>query len=350
MMNSKISILMLNYNGKIFLKNCIDSILEQTYSHFEVIIFDNNSIDDSVEFIKNNYSQDNIKLVVSKSNLGFAGGNNEGLKHCSGEFVVLLNNDTTVEKNWLEELFNAYSKAQNPGIVQSLVLTEGIPAKYYEMNGTINLLGHNIMREFPIGSDGVGKILLATGACMIFKKDLVSELNGLFPYEYFFYAEDTYFSLRTVFAGYNNYHTSKSIVHHIGSGSTGKVKKPFVTFCQERNRLLNFLLLFSKSFLWKYSPYLIFNFFLKLLRGLLSKNYSLNGLFKSYSWMFSNIKWIRNKRSDLSKYKTINEDDVLKLISGKIFNGENILEKFINSFSIFYCRLVSIKVLELQKK
>ncbi len=345
-----VSILILNYNGFRFLKNCLDSVLSQSYKNFEVIFFDNASTDNSINYVKGNYNFEQIKIISSKVNLGFTGGNNKGLKHCSGELIVLLNNDTIVEKSWLKNLIEDYDSCENPGIIQSLVITEGIKPEYYEMNGTINLLGHNIMKQFEIAEIGIGKILLATGACMMFRKSLVKELDGLFPEEYFFYAEDTFFSLRSIFAGYNNYHTSNSAVRHIGSGSIGKKKNSFVTFCQERNRLLNFLVLFSPKFFIKYIPFLIFNFFVKIIRGLVSSQYSLTGLFRAYYWLLANTDWINNKRDELSKYKKISEEEVLKLISGKIFNGENILEKIINFFSVSYCRIASINILELQKK
>jgi GT2 family glycosyltransferase len=348
-MNKLVSIILLNYNGKRFLGNCLNSILNQSYTDFEIIFYDNASNDNSVEFVCQNFKNNCLKIIEGKENLGFAGGNNEALKYCTGELIVLLNNDTVVEKNWLEELVTAYGENENVGIVQSLVLTEGIPSKYYELNGTINLLGHNTMRVFPINDNGIGKILLATGAAMMFSKKLIEELRELFPNEYFFYAEDTYFSLRAVFAGYKNFHTSKSIVHHIGGGSIGKKKNSFVTFCQERNRLLNFLLLFSGKFIWKYIPVLIFNFFLKLIRGIVDKSYSIPGLFRAYYWILSNLSWIKTKREFLQTGKKRDEDEILKLISGKIFNGENSFERFVNFFSLLYCRITSIKVLEYYK-
>lgn len=347
-MNKLVSIIILNYNGKRFLDGCLNSIAKQSYTNFEVVLYDNASMDGSVEYVRENFPYDFIKLIEGKSNLGFAGGNNEALKYCEGDLIVLLNNDTIVDAAWLEELIKTYNESKNVGIVQSLVLTDGIPAKYYELNGTINLLGHNIMRVFGISKDGIGKILLATGAAMMFSKKLIEELGEIFPEEYFFYGEDTYFSLRAVFAGYDNYHTSKSVVHHIGSGSIGKKKNSFVTFCQEKNRLLNFLLLFSGKFIWKYIPILLFNFFLKLGRGVASNSYSIIGLLKAYCWIIANINWIRNKRKSLQSKKR-SENEVLKLISGKIFNGENAMERFINFWSLLYCRIMSIKVIEFYK-
>ncbi len=124
--------------------------MDQSFTDFEIIFVDNNSSDGSVEFVEGNFTPDKIKLFKTGKNLGFAGGNNFGLKHCIGEYIVLLNNDTVVEKDWLKNLIECLKTDDQTGIAQSLVITEGIPAKYYEKNGTINLLGHNIMEVFNI--------------------------------------------------------------------------------------------------------------------------------------------------------------------------------------------------------
>ncbi|MBK8550804.1 MAG: glycosyltransferase family 2 protein [Ignavibacteria bacterium] len=193
----KASVIIVNYNGKKFLKDCFDSLMKQSFTDFQIVFVDNNSGDGSVEFIKENYPSDKIKIIISDKNLGFAGGNNLGYKNCEGEYIVLLNNDTTVDKDWLKNLIDCISADANIGMAQSLVLTEGIPGKYYEMNGTVNLLGHNIMEIFEIGKDGLGEIFLAGGCSLIIRRSLADELNGLFLDEYFAYSEKTLiFALR----------------------------------------------------------------------------------------------------------------------------------------------------------
>ena len=82
-MNESVSIIILNYNGEKFLKECISSVLVQSYSEFELILFDNNSTDGSIKFIKENFHDKRLKIVESAVNLGFAAGNNEALKHCT---------------------------------------------------------------------------------------------------------------------------------------------------------------------------------------------------------------------------------------------------------------------------
>lgn len=108
-MNKLVSIIIVNYNGKHLLEDCLESLSKLNFpqSKLEVIVVDNNSQDNSISFIKKNYP--NIILVEAKENTGFTGGNNLGLEKTNGEYVVLLNNDTIVEKDWLKELIKASS-------------------------------------------------------------------------------------------------------------------------------------------------------------------------------------------------------------------------------------------------
>ncbi len=341
-----ISIIILNFNGKRFLEECLNSVLLQSYTDFEIVFVDNNSFDDSVDFVKNNFSDPKIKIVVAEKNLGFTGGNNLGVKHAAGDFIVLLNNDTVVDKDWLKHLYELIISDEEIGIAQSLVITEGIPSKYYLKNGTVNLLGHNIMGIFPINENGIGEIFQATGCSLIIKRCLIDYLGGLFLDEYFAYAEDTYLCLKAKFYGKKIMHTSKSLVHHKGNATFNKQKSSLMFYYQERNRLLNFLLLFSKSFLLKYLALLAFNFFLKFFASFFIKKYSIRGLIRSYIWFITNYGKIKIWRTDLKRIKKINEAEVLKLLSGKIFNGENSFERLVNFFSLLYCRLARISVME----
>ena len=215
----KASIIIVNYNGKHLLRECFDSVLAQSVKDFELILVDNGSTDGSVDYVVSNYSDKRIKLALSKQNLGFAGGNNLGYKHATGEYIVLLNNDTKVNEDWLKGLLDEIERDDNIGIVQSLVITEGVPAEYYKKNGTINLLGHNVMNFFEINEDRTGEIFQANGCSLIIRWVLVEQLGGLFPDEYFAYAEDTYLSFKVKFYGKKIMHTSGSIVYHKGNAT-----------------------------------------------------------------------------------------------------------------------------------
>jgi GT2 family glycosyltransferase len=117
----KISIILVNYNGKKLLEDCLSALFSVSYpvDTYEIIVVDNASSDGSVSYIKRNFPK--VKLIELETNTGFTGGNNIGIEHASGEYIVLLNNDTIVEATWLRELVSA-ARPKNVGIVSSKLL------------------------------------------------------------------------------------------------------------------------------------------------------------------------------------------------------------------------------------
>ena len=101
--NPLISVIIVSYNGLKFLRDCLSSVLLQSYKNLEIIVVDNGSTDGSVEFLRS--LNEKIIIVESQANLGFAEGNNIGLERASGEYITLLNNDTVVNEDWLTELY-----------------------------------------------------------------------------------------------------------------------------------------------------------------------------------------------------------------------------------------------------
>lgn len=340
-MQESISIIILNYNGKQYLENCIRSVLAQSYNNFELILFDNASNDGSAEFIRKTFNDNRIRIIESGKNLGFAGGNNEAVKHAANDLVVLLNNDTTVNKDWLEKL--AAGVIERYTIASSFVITEGIPQKYYESNGSLSYLMYNIMNVFPDIEDE----FYPNGASCIFRK---SEIGEPFDGDYFFYGEDVYLGLKARFMGMKIKFIKDSIVYHKGEGSESP--NSFKTFCRERNRFLNLYLFFSPWFIIRLFPYITFNHTSKTLISLLSRKNSFMGTVKAYLWFYLNIPSIIKKRKELNKYKKIKESEIIKFLSSRIFNGENTVERFVNNLSYLYSRITGIKPIEyyLKKK
>ena len=338
-MTEPVSIIILNYNGMQYLKNCISSVLSQSYKDFELIIFDNNSTDGSVEFLKSNFNDSRIRIIESELNLGFAGGSNAALKNCSNDLIVLLNNDTKVEKDWLQYLVGAMNDRKT--IASSFVITEGIPQKYYESNGSVSYLMYNVMNVFENTEDE----FYPNGCSLIFRK---SEIGEPFDSDYFYYAEDVYLGLKARFMGMKVKFVKESVVYHFGGGSESLSEKK--TFYQERNRLLNLYSFFSLGFIIRVLPYIAFNHNLKLLVSIFSKKYSFIGLLKAYFWFYSNIPTIAKKRKPLKKIKAVDEKEIIKLMSSKVFNNESFIEKFINMISYIYSRIAGIKPIEYYHK
>ena len=120
-MNKSVSIIIVNYNGKHLLEECLSSVFKINYprNQYEVILVDNDSQDDSVNYVRNHFPK--VIVIESIKNLGFAGGNNLGIKQANGGYYVLLNSDTKVDKNWLKELVNT-AQGKNVGAVSSKLL------------------------------------------------------------------------------------------------------------------------------------------------------------------------------------------------------------------------------------
>src|SRR3989344_3202120 len=97
----KCSIIIPNWNGRRFLKACLGSLAAQSHTPYEIILVDNGSTDDSIDFTKKDFSR--VKIIALPKNIGFAAAVNAGIKKASGDFIALLNNDTEADKNWLKK-------------------------------------------------------------------------------------------------------------------------------------------------------------------------------------------------------------------------------------------------------
>lgn len=118
----RVSIVIINYNGRAFLKTCLDSIKSQNFPEekYEIVLVDNNSRDTSLKFVREQYPE--VEIIESKENLGFAGGANLGVRHTRGEYVVFLNTDTKVDINWLKFLMIRIESDKNIAAVNSKLL------------------------------------------------------------------------------------------------------------------------------------------------------------------------------------------------------------------------------------
>ena len=115
-----VSVIIVNYNGKHYLKKCISSLSAQSYPAIEVIFVDNGSSDGSTEYVRKEFPS--VKIIESKKNLGFAKGNNKGIKEARSELIATLNNDTQVSSRWLEELVSAMNSDKKVGMCASKML------------------------------------------------------------------------------------------------------------------------------------------------------------------------------------------------------------------------------------
>jgi GT2 family glycosyltransferase len=219
----KISIIIVNYNGKKFLGSCLSALLETNYpsSCYEIIMVDNGSIDCSIDYVKENFPC--VKILALNKNYGFTGGNNKGAKVANGEFLAFLNNDTIVDKNWLWELVKVIKKDKRIGICGSRIAFMQKPEIMQYAGGYLHVLGV-IFTPFH-GSETdrdfyyVGSIC---GASFLMRKNVFEEIGG-FDEDFFLYADEIDLCLRGWLYGYYVTYSPRSIVNHYAGGSATKL-------------------------------------------------------------------------------------------------------------------------------
>jgi len=325
----KISVIIVNYNGKILLEKCLESLFKVNYDNFEVILVDNNSTDKTVDFITKNYPS--VILIKLDSNKGFAEPNNIGSKIAKGEHLLFLNNDTIVTPNFISELVKVIENDTKIAICQSLLL---------KLDGSIDSSGDfidklGVVYNSKTKTDEIREISSARGASMIIRKKIFKELNG-FDEKFFVSFEDVDLGWRTWISGYKVVINPKSIVYHLGGQTINKIKSD-IAFHGFKNQLsmkiTNFesILSIQKmiSFFVIYGIHEIKIWSDYTFRGSTNRSstkYEKNLAQKpNFKIIFKSILWvIRNNSYLLKKQRFVNST---RIISTKSLQERNILTK-----------------------
>jgi GT2 family glycosyltransferase len=250
MKNPLISILVLNYNGKHLLQPCLNSIFEQKFADYELIVVDNNSSDGSAAYIKENFPK--AKLVENAENFGFAKGNNEGIEVCSGEWIFFLNNDAILEKSCLEFLVkHIENRTAKQLVFMPLMLKADFPEQVDSAGDWLYPWGYAGKYESAFAN--FREIALACCGAAVFNRELLKKLNG-FDEDFFLYYEDVDLSLRARLSGAEIWLVVQAKVLHKGSATVGKIS-PQRLYYIERNRFWAKLKNFPFLTLLKYAPH-----------------------------------------------------------------------------------------------
>lgn len=218
-----VSVVVLNYNGMKFVDRCLRSVLNTDYPNFEVIFVDNASTDESLEHAKKKFGRDpRLKFVANDKNYGFARGNNIGLEHARGEYIVFLNNDTEVNPDWLGELIEVMSSDPSIGAAQSKLLAMHDPKRIDACGLMLTPYGFFVERgagEIDRGQyDSVTEIFAAKGAVIAIKREILDEV-GPFDVDYFIFSEEADLCWRVWLGGYRVVLVPKSVVFHVTAGT-----------------------------------------------------------------------------------------------------------------------------------
>lgn len=230
----KASVIIPNWNGKSLLKICLLSLKKQTFKDFEVVVVDNGSSDGSSEYVRKYFPD--IKLIELKANSGFAAAVNLGVKICVGEYIILINNDTFVEKDCIKFLVKTADQKE-AGMIAAKMLKFRNPKVIDSAGDWIDRAGH-------AGNVGQGEkdglefnkprsCFMVTGGGALIKRR-VFESIGFFDENYFAYMEDVDFCLRAQMKGFKAWFEPRAVIRHIHKATSSR-NLPFTEYLQFRN-------------------------------------------------------------------------------------------------------------------
>jgi GT2 family glycosyltransferase len=242
---AKVSVVIINYNGRKYLEQFLPFILASTYPGMELIVADNASTDNSLEFLRNTYPH--VRIIPMSRNHGYAGGYNVALKEVQSDYYVLLNSDVEVTPGWIEPVIDLMESDKTIGACQPKILSYHQKEKFEYAGGAggwLDCLGYPFARgrifdicEVDTGQyDSVEKIFWASGAALFVRAELFHEVKGLDTY-FFAHMEEIDFCWRLQLLGYQIYACPASVVYHIGGGTLpkGNERKVFLNF---RNNMI----------------------------------------------------------------------------------------------------------------
>lgn len=272
MINKKIGIVIVNYNGEKFQNECVESILNSTFQNFYIIVVDNGSTDKSMELL-NDFSDNRIIKIYNNDNLGVAEGNNIGIKksielNCS--HTLLLNNDTVLQPNTLESLMK---HSLNYLVLSPKIYFYGTNKIWYA-GGYISKSKANAYHYYMNDKDE--KLIFektydyAPTCCMLIENTVFDKI-GMIDKNYFLYYDDTDFCMRLKLSNIPIALDAKTFIEHKVSLSTGGTKSKTFLYYSNRNRFY-FLYKFKKCFSKLLRVYLILNMYRKYIIGLLKNN------------------------------------------------------------------------------
>ncbi|WP_272162415.1 glycosyltransferase family 2 protein [Trichococcus sp. K1Tr] len=227
-MGKSVHIVVLNYNGYEDTIACVDSLMKIQYENFKIIVVDNASANDLSALQQNLPSE--IILLQSGKNLGYAGGNNVGIRWAlenGADYVCVLNNDTEVDPGFLKQLVDFAEANPDYGMVGPAILEFDEPEIVQTTGAKINISkGADLPLNQGKHIDEVEKVISCDyigGACMLVRKEVMVKI-GLIPENYFLFYEETEWCCRAKQAGYGVYCLTSAHIYHKGSSSINKVK------------------------------------------------------------------------------------------------------------------------------
>lgn len=314
-----ISVIITNNNGQHFLPDCLSSLANQTYPNIQTILVDNNSSDNSIEYVEKNFPK--VTIVKNKKNDGYAEGNNKGYRKSTGEYIVFMNNDVKLQPDLLEKLYESFLSNPRLGAVQPMIKLMNSPRKLDACGSFWTNTGFNYHFGIYKQSDLAiynkpYPIYSLKGVCMMIPR-VVLEKVGLFDKDFWCYFEETDLCHRIWLAGYECWYNPSSFLYHVMSGTRLKKAESLIQYHSFKNRFCSYLKnLGPKELLSIFPIYIGFNIISSIIYIVRFGNVSCaSSVYGAIGWNLANLKETMKKRRHIQrKIRKVSDEQIFSVV------------------------------------
>lgn len=335
------SIIIVNFNAREYLKNCLDSVLRNSFDNYEIIVVDNGSTDGSIKLVREkfHYQPEKIKIIALSENMGPAAARNSGARAAQGEYLGFLDNDTEVGQDWICAALKYFERSDKIAAIQCKLLSLFNKDRIDYAGEYLSSLGFLVpaiehaaldrnQKYFP------EKILAAKSAGMFIKKSVFDRVGG-FDEDYFIFMEETDLGWRCWLTGFEVVFCPDSVVYHYFSATKEIADKNFnnylVRFHGTKNYILTLYKNLSPFYLLKILPIHIFLWACLSFYLLLGRNFrSAFNIWLAIGWNMLNFKKNSCKRRLIQGKRVICDNDLFLLFGLMKKKG---ISYFLNKFS-----------------
>lgn len=316
-----ISIIIVNLNGREYLRVCLESLSSILPKNYEIILVDNASSDGSVDFIRKNYPK--VKIIENKENLGFAEANNIGVKESKGEYTLFLNNDTKVEPDFLNSLVTRMEEDSSIGMCQGKIKCLDEPNHLNSTGSSLTRAGflyhHGLGEEDRGQHEKAREIFSPHGACMMIRRSLFEKLGG-FDKNFFAYFEESDLAWRVWLAGYKIVYIPQSVIYHKVGATTQNLSFSFIQYHSYKNRICSLIKNLELRNLFLLLPFHLFLCFALVLASLLCLKCKRAGaILRAIGWNLRHLRATLRKRKIVqSQIRKVRDRDIFSRVGARI--------------------------------
>ncbi len=337
-----ITIVIPHFNGLKILDDCLRSVFSNNFNGFEVLVIDNGSTDGSQTMVKRKYPQ--VRLIQNSENKGYAGACNQGIEMAKTRYVLLLNNDTVMPTNFLQEMLNAMENNRHAAMAQPKILS--IQDKQFfdysgGAGGEMDVLGYPFARgrifdtvEKDKGQYNkmTGKVFWTSGCALMLRKKVTEEI-GLLDEDFFAHQEEIDLNWRAQLAGYQNLVVTSTFIYHY-SGYTLRKDNQRKMYLNHRNNLIMLIKNYSLFVLVLVFPVrIVFEMATVVVDSMLWGGKRGKAVLQALYFIFSHPLYIWKKRRKVQKLRKVSD----RAIVANMYRGSIVIDHYLRKYLPYHC-------------